>query len=136
MISCSSHSGHPGQWIRGVSLEAGDPLDGVWPGEEAAEEGSRWIGAVFGKHQTELAGRLASERGRGWSQGGPPDTGWMVSSLRSGAQYSGWERNTVSIQMLKRNHNLPYKVLIPVLLVTLKIEASKLSNNRGLMKHI
>lgn len=35
---------------------------------------------MFGKHQTELAGRLAHERGRGWSQGGPPDK-WVDGVL-------------------------------------------------------
>lgn len=57
------HCGCPWGWAGGAGLQDGRPLDGAWPGEEAAEEGNR-IGALFGQPQAGLPGRPQEGRVR------------------------------------------------------------------------
>lgn len=71
----------------------------TWGG--SSRGGSRWIGAMFGKHQLGLAGRLQVGEGKGWSREGPLVEWMMVPSLRWRAWHLVWERNTVTAQSWK-----------------------------------
>lgn len=48
----------------------------------------------------------------------------MVPSLKGGTRHPWWERNTVSAQILKRNHKLSPKVLSPEYLEYKKLKVS------------
>ena len=85
------------------------PLEGASPEEEASEEeGSRWIWDMFGIHQVDL-----------WETAGGRDGSGARRTLRFLAELEAWhprrERNTVSAQILRRNHKSPPKVLSPEL---------------------